>query len=102
MPRICNRCGRKLTPEEHDVLRYPDDYKDKAKRGTIQKVTVGMRRGRGRLGFQKVRLYGCRVRLIATSPVTGKTLAPAHPQRLAAAGYARYVHVSSFDHELKP
>jgi hypothetical protein len=102
MARICTRCNRELNEQEHDVLRYPDDYKDEAKRGKVMKVPMVTNRGRGRIGIQMIRRYGCRVKLIATSPVTGKTLVPSHPQRLLAAGGARYVHESRFDNDLKP
>lgn len=94
MARICKSCNRPLDAEHHDLLRYPDDHPDKA--GEVVKVPMVVRRGRGRLGIQMIRRYGCRVRLIATSPVTGKTLVPTHPQRLLAAGGARYVHESRF------
>lgn len=93
MARLCPRCGRALDETGHDVLRYPTDHKDESLRGKVRKVETVMNRGRGRFPFARVRRYGCRVRLVATSPATGKTLVPSHPQRLKAAGGASYVPV---------
>lgn len=83
MPRICVRCGRRLNDDEHHVL--VDDDGEAIKRWTM------VNRGKGRMGLQRVRVYECRVSLIATSPATGKILRPAHPQRIKELD-TRYVH----------
>lgn len=103
MARICRQCGRPLDEENHDILKYEGrekrgkdgemKYVPHKREGEHRRVAVPMRRGRGRVGIGQVRRYGCRVRLVARSPVTGKTLVATHPQRLAAAGNAAYVPI---------
>lgn len=76
--RHCKRCGR-VIPDEHDIgePRY-----------------VFTRRGRGRMDLQRVRTYGCRVRLTAVSPL-GRVEVPATPQRTKFNDTA-YRHESRF------
>lgn len=103
MARICNRCGRPLDEEHHDVLRYEGEerrgkdgqmhYRPHEREGEACRIPMIMRRGRGRVGIQQVRRYGCRVRLVATSPITGKHLNATRPQRLKVAGSAAYVPI---------
>jgi hypothetical protein len=89
MARWCPRCNRPLDATGHDPADPPS-------------AVVPVRRGRGRLGVQRVRRWTCRVRLVATSPATGKTLAPNTPQRLAILD-TRYVHVDRLEKgDLKP
>jgi len=45
--------------------------------------------------LQRVKRYACKVRLVATSPVSGKTFVPESPQRLAVIDN-RYVHEDRF------
>ncbi len=97
MPRICHRCNRPLDGEHHDILRHEDG----PNKGKPIRRTMIVRRGRGRVGVQKVTVYGCKVRLVATSPVTGKTLVPSHPQRISELD-TRYVHEDRFKGDLKP
>lgn len=89
MARICTTCGRPLDPEHHDLLRYPEGHK---REGEVVRRVVLRSRGRGRLGITRERVYGCRVRLVAHSPTTGKRLVPSSPQRAKASGLAAYVH----------
>lgn len=89
MARWCPRCNRPLDETGHDRADPPD-------------AVVPARRGRCRFGVQRVRRWACRVRLIATSPVTGKTLVPDSPQRLAILD-TRYVHADRLERgDLKP
>lgn len=99
MARICHRCNRPLDAEHHDVDRYPDDHKDAALRGQPRKRIILASRGRGRFGIRKVMVYGCRVRLVADSPTTGRRLAPASPQRERHTGLARYTYVDRLREE---
>lgn len=71
------------------MLLYPKKHK---RAGEPVRRVVLRSRGRGRLGINKERVYGCRVRLVAHSPTTGKRLVPSNPQRDAASGMAAYVH----------
>jgi hypothetical protein len=71
MPRVCSACGRDLTAEFHDV-----DGK---------RLVHG-----GRRGLRYARNWACRVRLVGTSPTTGKTNAPLTNQRTSD-NDARYV-----------
>lgn len=77
--RLCTRCGRRLNADEHEIG---------------EKRTILVRRGRGRVGMQRVRTYACRVRLAATSP-SGKTFVPPTPDRFDPT-YASYRHESRF------
>lgn len=47
---------------------------------------------------RKVRTYGCRVRLTATSPVDGRTIVPNTSQRISETDTA-YRHESRFKNE---
>ena len=69
--RICTRCGRPLNDQEHE------------------------RTTSHRLGRRWE--YGCKVRLVATSPTTKRTMVPHTPQRTKE-NDARYVH----EDRLKP
>lgn len=64
MSRICKACGDPLSA--HDVERRKRMFRD----GNRISIRVG-------------NVYGCKVRLIATSPGTGKTFVPNSPQRIA-------------------
>lgn len=75
--RICNACGRRL--DEHE--RGP------------RVMVIGRSRGRARFPAVKVTPYGCRVRLIQQSPVTGGVSVPATGQRSKPLN-TRYVHES--------
>ena len=79
--RLCSACGRRLNPDEHEVAE--------------KRVLVPARRGRGRLGVQRVRVYGCRVRLAATNPATGRVFVPATGQRIKELDIG-YRHESRF------
>ena len=78
--RICKRCGRRLNLDEHDDG------------GKVWQIA---RRGRCRMGVQRVRVYNCRLRLVGTSPVSGKTIVPKSAQRWKAIDN-RYVHEDPF------
>lgn len=93
MPRICPRCNRPLDAEHHTILRHE---KGPRKGQPIRRPMI-VRRGRGRLGIQKVLTYECKVRLIAQSPSTGKVGVPPSPQRIKELD-TRYVH----EDRLKP
>lgn len=80
MARFCNRCGRPLDAEHHDIG---------------ESKFVFARRGRGRMKLQKVRIYGCRVRLTAVSPATGRTIVPNTTDRIKETDTA-YRHESRF------
>lgn len=90
MARICSSCGRALSPDEHDVVR--DGEKE------LSAWVDGIdRRGEARIQLSGGRRrYGCRVRLIATSPYTGKTFIPARPAPRFKDVDQRYVHESRF------
>jgi hypothetical protein len=77
--RICNACGRRL--DEHERAS--------------RKVLVPRHRGRGRLALVKQNVYGCRVRLIQQSPITGAVSVPESAQRSKLLD-TRYVHESRF------
>lgn len=95
MARICRRCGRKLTEEEHDLARYTEG---KRKGEPIRRI-VTRSRGRGRFGINKERVWSCRVRLSAISPTSGRRLVPSSPQREAVLGMPAYVHVDRLREE---
>jgi hypothetical protein len=84
MPRYCGACGRSLDIFGHDIAR---DDKGEFKRAHV----IGMARGRGRLAYGRVKQYSCRVRLVATSPSTGRTLPANDPQRIKELD-TRFVH----------
>jgi hypothetical protein len=77
--RYCNRCGRPLDAEHHDL-------------GDPSFVTF--RRGRGRLPLQRVRIYGCKVRLTSVDDAE-RTSVPDTPQRTKSNRTA-YRHESRF------
>lgn len=82
MARFCKQCGRPLDPDHHDIGKTP---------------RIIIERGK----IRKARDYGCRVRLVATNPITGKTFVPNHPQRIARLN-VRYVPEELFKTTLKP
>lgn len=84
--RLCSACGRPLAEHEEGPKRLV--------------VQPGLR-GRGRLPIRRQRTYGCRVRLIQQSPISGIVSVPASGQRLAILN-TRYVHESRFEGDLKP
>jgi hypothetical protein len=72
MARYCRGCNRALDETGHDTDRGP--------RYWIDGVDSA---GRGRLRYSpERRRYRCRVKLVATSPASGKELSPASPQRI--------------------
>lgn len=71
MARYCRSCGRPLTDEFHDTGRAAGPM--------VDGLTAS---GRPRVAERKHRVYGCRVKLVATSPVSGRTLRPNSPQRI--------------------
>lgn len=96
MPRFCTSCGRPLTEEHHDLARYPEKHKHA---GEPVRQVVLRSRGRGRLGVTKQRVWGCRVRLVAHSPTTGRRLVPSSAQRAEVSGLAAYVHEDNLREE---
>lgn len=78
--RYCGRCGEPM--DDHEVK---------------ERVAILVRRpDRGRLRIQRIRVDECPVRLIATSPVTHKTLVPGTPQRIKVID-TRYVASRRFE-----
>lgn len=72
MARHCSACGMPLDAEHHDVTRKSGWFLDGA-----------TATGRPRHSYRdKLRHYACRVKLVATSPETGKTLNTSSPQRI--------------------
>lgn len=90
MARICTRCNRPLDPEHH--VEGPP---------SLQILADPRARGTRRLA-RRLKTWGCKMRLITTSPVTGKVLAANSGQRLNAAGDTRYVHEARFKGDLAP
>lgn len=90
--RIC-RCGRPLEdPEYHEIITVVESLPP----------IVGWYKGHPVRGEEPVgngrRIYQCKMRLIAESPITGKRLVPQSAQRFTqidirhGARFARYVH----------
>lgn len=83
MSRICPLCNRPKDEDHHDLVEVP----------ILDEISGGI------TGWRKAppgwpNRYACRVKLVATSPTTGKTLTPADPQRIAELD-TRYVHVDT-------
>lgn len=97
--RTCTRCNRPLTdPEFHDIEEA----------GTAPPRIAGWFKGHpvfdipeGWEPKPRFRGYSCKVRLVGTSPTTGKTIVPRTPQRIEESD-ARYVHETRFEGDLKP
>lgn len=81
MPRFCSRCNRPLTPEFHDTAR----------------VAAPTKRGRGRVGIMMRRVYGCRMKLVFTTP-SGKDKPATHHQRTKHTN-TRWVHDNTKEKE---
>lgn len=67
MARHCRGCGMPLDETGHDIEPLPEK--------------VRILPGPDTYMLPRTRVYGCRVRLVATNPGTGKTFAPHSPQR---------------------
>lgn len=78
MARVCGACGDPLDAEHHDI------------EPTARRLVMVPGRNGPRLEVRRARQYGCRVRLIATSPF-GKTFVPNTGQRIKRIDN-RYVH----------
>jgi hypothetical protein len=93
--RICTRCNRELENEEfHEIVEPIQSLPDIVgwfKGHPVRKAEPN----RGR------RFYGCKVKLIATSPISGDVLLPNSPQRTIETD-TKYVHASRFEGDLKP
>jgi len=96
--RICTRCNRPLRDEAyHDTVEY----------GVAAPPIVGWYQGHPVYDVPegdlkpRFRQYVCKMRLVATSPVSGKTLVPNSPQRITETD-TRYVHEARFEGDLKP
>ena len=95
--RICTACGRPLDEDNHDVLRYTKEDDEagiipKGKMiGSVVRVKVA---GRKLSATQHARVWGCRVRLVADSPVSGKTIFPEYPGRRMKEINNRFVHAA--------
>lgn len=77
MAKHCRACGLPLDEDHHDVVRVGplETFPFRGfKNGQRQRLTYVRR--------PRKRVYGCRVRLVATSPISGKTLTPGSPQRI--------------------
>jgi hypothetical protein len=74
--RYCVRCNRPLDAEHHDV-----------EKDVVTTIPQG-----GGYAHRRKRRYKCRVVLVANSVTDGKLIPATMPQRLKAAGNARYVH----------
>lgn len=77
MARICRHCGLPLDEEHHDVVRV----------GPLEAFPLlGFSKGaRQRLTYvrrPRRKVYGCRVRLVATEPDSGRTVATHLTQRV--------------------
>jgi hypothetical protein len=95
MARFCRACGRPLDAKGHRVVRVGNPAKD---RGRHKRVSVPRPdRRRGRLGFQKQRVYICRVVPAYDSPTTGRTMRSVpYKQRIAQAN-TRHVREEFLD-----
>lgn len=79
--RLCTRCGRPLNEDHHDLRRYTKDDDEKSlipagkMVGSVVKAPILKRMDGGKLdvvGWK--RTWGCRTRVVGTSPVSGKTI----------------------------
>lgn len=96
MARICRKCNRPKDADHHDIVQVP----------AIDPETLKWKFENDEIVWEDApkgmpNRYACRVRLVATSPVTGKTLTPQSPQRITELD-TRYVHVSRFEGDLRP